>query len=207
MENEKKLILPETWTQPESDLMVQLCRYHAQVLYAVRNKVDFEKRYAEVKLPPNGFVPIGAVLLDGHLRAYQMASGTLITCGFAVQSEVHSDACKLLTSSAQFELSKEPNLPLSNFSHLGRALLALFKIYRQNGRLGHPETLRLIFELLLAAGFTEERLGYLEWSTKALDLAYPRRMTDWPIPRDGRLWVTDTFDAYIDEAKDQWSSA
>jgi hypothetical protein len=187
--------------------MVQLCRYHAQVLYAVRNGFDFNKRYSEVKLPPDGFVPIGAELLDGHVRAYQMASGTLITCGFAVQSEVHSDACKLLTSSAQFELSKEPNLSLSNFSPLGSAFLAIFGIYRQNGRLGHPATLRRVIELLPAAGLIEERLGHLEWSTKALDLAYPRRMTDWSIPRDGRLWITDTFEAYIDEARDQWSLA
>ena len=120
---------------------------------------------------------------------------------------MHSDACKLLTSSAQFELSVEPNLPATNFSHLGWALLAIFKVYRQNRRLGNPETLKRIFDLLPTAGFTEERMGYLEWSTKALDLAYPRRMTDWPIPRDGNLWITDTFDAYIDEAKDQWSRA
>ncbi|WP_299049173.1 hypothetical protein [uncultured Tateyamaria sp.] len=207
MENQQKLYVPETWTQPECELMVQLCRYHAQVLYSARNGFDFEKRFAEVKLPPDGVVPNGAMLLDGHLRAYQSASGTLITCGFAVQSEVHSDECKLLTSSAQFELSKEPNLPLTNFSHLGQAFLAVFRVYRQNGRLGHPATLKRILELFLAAGFTEKRLGYLEWSTKALDLAYPRRMTDWPIPRDGLLWITDTFDAYIDEAKENWSRA
>ena len=207
MENQQKLFVPENWTQPECDLMVQICRYHSQVLYSVRNGFDFDKRFAEVKLPPDGLVPNGAVLLDGHLRAYQSASDTLITCGFAVQSELHSDACKLLTSSAQFELSKKPNLPLTSFSHLGRALLAIFRIYRQNGRLGHPGTLRRVLGLLPAAGFTEERLGYLEWSSKALDLAYPRRLTDWPIPRDGRLWITDTFDAYIDEAKDQWSRA
>ena len=143
--------------------------------------------------------------MNRHLRAYQSASGALIACGFAVQSEVHSDACKLLTSSTQFKLSAEPNLPYNLFSHLGQALLAIFKIYSQNGRLGHPVTLKRVFELLPAAGFTEEHFGYLEWSTKALDLAYPSRMTDWPIPRNGRLWITDTFDAYIDEAKDQWS--
>ena len=201
----KNLILPETWTKPECDLMVQLCRYHAQVLYAVRNGFDLNELYEEVRLSSDGFVPFGVVLLDAHLRGYQMASGTLITCGFAVQSEVHSDACKLLTSSAQFELSREPNLPLGNFSHLGQAFLAIFRIYSQNGKLGHPETLERIFELLMPAGFTEERYGYVEWSEKALELAYPRRMGDMPIPRDGLLWNTDTFDAYIEEAKDQWS--
>lgn len=207
MENQQNLFVPETWNQPECDLMVQICRYHAHVLYSVRNGFDINKRFAEVKLPLNGFVPHGAVLLDGHLRAYQSASGTLIACGFAVQSEVPLDARKLLTSSAQFELSRELNLPITNFSNLGWALLTIFKIYRQNGQLGHPVTLRRVLELLPAAGFIEERLGYLEWSTKVLDLAYPRRMTDWPIPRDGRLWNADTFDAYIDEAKDQWSRA
>ena len=207
MENQQKTFVAAPWTQPECDLMVQLCRYHAQVLYSVRNGFDLNKRFTEVTLPPDGLVPNGAVLLDGHLRAYQSASSTLISCGFAVQSEMHSDACELLISSAQFELRKKPNLPFTNFSHLANALLAIFKIYQQNGRLGHPETLRRVLELLPATGFIEERLGYLEWSSKALDLAYPYRMTDWPIPRDGRLWITDTFDAYIDEAKDQWSRA
>jgi len=205
MENQQKIYVPETWTEAECDLMVELCRYHAQALYSVRNKFDFDKRYCAVKLPLDGVVPNGAVLLDGHLGAYQSAAATLITCGFATQSEVQSDACELLSSSAQFELSTDPNLPLANFSRLGRAFLAVFRVYRQSGRLGHPATLRHILELFLAAGLTEERLGYLEWSTKALDLAYPSRMTDWPIPRDGLLWITDTFDAYIDEAKDQWS--
>lgn len=205
MENQQRLLEPETWTQSECDLLVQLCRYHAQVLYSVRNGFDFDNRFPEVKLPPDGIVPNKVVLLDGHLSAYESASGTLVTCGFAVHSEVRSDSCKLLISSDQFELSMEPNLPRTNFSHLGEAFLAMFSVYRQNGKLGHPATLKLIFELLPAAGFTEERLGYLEWSTKALDLAYPHRMTDWPIPRDGKLWITDAFDAYIDEAKDQWS--
>ncbi|WP_428514902.1 hypothetical protein [Roseovarius sp.] len=207
MENQQKPFFAETWTQPECDLMVQLCRYHAQVLYSARNGFDFDNRFAKLTLPPNGSVPSGVVLLDGHLGAYEWASGTLVTCGFALQSQVYSGACKLLTSSAQFELSKEPNLPLTNISHLGRALLAIFSIYRQNGRLGHPATLRRILELLPAAGFIEERLDFLEWSTKALDLAYPRRMNDWPIPRDGKLWITDTFDVYIDEANDQWTRA
>lgn len=196
--------MPETWTEPECGLMVQLCQYHAQVLYAVRNRFDFDERYAVVKLPPDGVVPCGAVLLDGYLRAYRAASGILITCGFAVELEAYSDACKLLTSSANFELSREPNLPLTNTSHLERALLATFRIYRQNGRLGHPKTLKQIFELLLEAGFTEKRFGFLEWSTKAVGMAYSHPMGG-PIPRDGRLWITDTFDAYIDEARDQWS--
>jgi hypothetical protein len=205
MENQQKLFVPENWTQPECDLMGQLCRYHAQVLFSVRNGFEFDKLFAEVELPPDGLVPNGTVLLNSYLGAYESASSTLITCGFAVQSETHADACKLLISSDQFELSKKSNLPHAHFSPLEEAFLAIFKIYRQNGRLGHPDTLGRVFALLPATGFAEERLGYLEWSPKALDLAYPHRMTDWPIPRDGRLWVTDTFDAYIDEAKDQWS--
>lgn len=203
--NEQKRILPETWTDAECRLMVQLCRYSAEVLYAVRNGFDLDKRYEVVTLPPNGVVPSGAVLLHGYLRAYQAARATLLTCGFAVRSKEHPDACNLLSSSADFELNREPNLQLTNFSHLGRALLAIFRIYHQNGRLGHPETLLRIFDLLLEAGFTEKRLGFLEWSTKALDLAYPNRMADCLIPRDGLLWVTDTFEVYIDEAKEQWS--
>jgi len=205
MTDEQKRFLPETWTDPERRLMTQLCRYCAQVLYAVRNGFDFDERYAVVKLPPDGVVPSGAMLLDGHLRAYGAASATLITCGFAMRSKEDFEACKLLTSSANFELDKEPNLPLTNFPHLGRALLAIFRIYRQNARLGHPETLMRIFDLLLEAGFTEKRLGFLEWSTKALNLAYPRRMGDCLGPDDGLLWITDTFEAYIDEAKEQWS--
>ncbi len=205
MTNEKKLILPEIWTEPECDLMVQICRYHAQVLYSVRNRFDLDELYAVVKLPPDGVVPSGAVLLDGHLRAYQTASGTLITCGLAIKPEASTHACKLLTSSDNFELSREPNLPLTNLPHLEQALLAIFRIYRQNGRLGHPKTLGQIFELLLESGFTEKRLGFLEWSTRALDMAYPRRMGDCFNTRDGCLWITDTFEAYIDEARDQWS--
>ncbi len=205
MTNEKKLILPETWTEPERDLMVQICRYHAQVLYSVRNGFDLDEVYAVVKLPPDGVVPSGAVLLDGHLRAYQTASRTLITSGLAIQPEAYTHACKLLTSSDNFELSREPNLPLSNLPLLERALLAIFRIYSQNGRLGHPKNLGQIFELLLESGFTEKRLGFLEWSTRAIDMAYPRRMGDCFNLRDGSLWITDTFESYIDEARDQWS--
>lgn len=75
----------------------------------------------------------------------------------------------------------KPNWPAPIFFSLGRGILAIFVIYRHNGRLGHPVILRRALELLPAAGFTEVRLCDLEWSSKALDLANPHELTDWPI--------------------------
>lgn len=77
-------------------------------------------------------------------------------------------------------------------------------MYEQNGRLGHPTTMKRIFERLPGAGFIEERYGYDEWSDKAFCSVYPHRKIGISKQERDFLWAPYSFDWYIEEAKLQW---
>ncbi|WP_424941595.1 hypothetical protein [Aliiroseovarius sp. S253] len=198
----------EIWTKSERELMVELCKYHSQTLLASRNKFDIDDQLPKVVLPTNGVVQAETVLLDHALSAHETAVSALLTCGFAFVPEHPSHACKLLISNDQFEISEDFAPPHVNYSHLGHSLSAMFRVYEQNGRLGHPSTMKRVFECFKGSALVEERFGFQEWTEKALDLAYPRRRSGIPSLKtleSDYLWVTDTFDWYLEEAKRQWS--
>jgi len=198
----------EVWTKPERDLVIELCRYHAQTLLASRNGYDFDSLFPEVVLPADGVVQADTVLLDHALSSHERAAAALLECGFAIELKFPSHACKLLMSSNEFEISDGFTFQGGNYSHLGHSLSAMFLVYEQNGQLGHPSTMKRVFECFENAELIEARFGFSEWTEKAYDLAYPRRRSGNPnlnaLEKDF-LWVTDTFDWYLEEAARQWS--
>ena len=187
--------------------MVELSRYHAQALLASRNSFDSERLLPEVRLPLDGVVPAGTILLDNGLSAFEQATSALMLCGFAAGVEVPLSAVSLTVPSDKFLLPTDLELPLSNRSHLGRSFAAVFKMYQQNGQLGHPETLERVLDHLSAAKLIEQRFGYREWSEKALGLAYPRRTAGLSWAEDAFLWATETISWYLEEAERQWTQA
>tara|TARA_R100000935_G_C2769972_1_gene137253 strand:+ start:155 stop:790 length:636 start_codon:yes stop_codon:yes gene_type:complete len=192
-------------SQAENDLLVELCRYYAQVLYAVRDGLDsLIPNLPKVKLPLSGNIPAQSVLLDGVVKPYRYAAGTLLQCGFATEQEHLSGKYVLNVSSDNFVLRAGPGLDLQFGSYPASAFLVVFSIYELNGYLGHPDTLRRVFSLFLQAGLTEARFGYVEWSQRALDLANRRRAFNTHSLAHRSLWATDTFDFYIEEAEAQW---
>jgi len=198
----------EVWTKPERDLMVELCKYHAQTLLASRNAFDIDDLFPKVVLPADGVAQADTVLLDYALSSHERAASALLACGFAVDPGIPFHACKLLMSSNEFEVSDDFTLERGNYSHLGNSLSAMFLVYEQNGRLGHPLTMKRVFECFESAELIEVRFGFNEWTEKALDLAYPRRRSGNPSLRaleKDFLWATDTFDCYLQEASEQWS--
>ena len=197
----------ETWTKAERELMVELCRYHSQTLLASRNRFDIDGLLPTVALPADGIVHADTVLFDYALSAFERAASALLTCRFAVDPGLPYHACKLLVASNQFDISKDFAPPCGNYSHLGQSLAAMFLVYEQNGRLGHPSTMKRVFECLKSSELIEERFGFTDWTEKALDLAYPRRRSGIPglnALETDFLWVPDTFDWYLEEAKRQW---
>lgn len=183
-------------SQPERDLLVALCRYSAQVLYAARNGLDSRAAsLPQVKVPQSGVIPARTVLLDGAVKAYRHAAGTLRQCGFVTEQGHLSGRYILDVSSDQFALIAGPDFQLQRAAYPTDAFLDIFDIYEPNERLGHPDTLRRIFDLFLETGLTEERFGFIAWSQRALDLARPT---------GERLWATDAFAWYIEEAEAQW---
>lgn len=198
----------EIWTQEECDLMVELCRYHAQTLLALRNGIDTEGLLPKIELPEDGVVPAGTILLDGAISAYECAAGALLKCNFAVIPEKPYNACQLIVASDQFKITTDIEIPLCKHSALGYSFAAMFRVYEQSEQLGHPSTMKRVFDCCMAAGLIEERYGYNEWSEKALDLAYPRRRSGNPrlqFLESEFLWVTDTLDWFLEEAKLQWT--
>ncbi|MEP1535883.1 MAG: hypothetical protein ABJQ34_03665 [Paracoccaceae bacterium] len=196
----------EIWTKAERELMVELCRYHSQTLLASRNRFDTNDLLPKVVLPTDGIVMADTVLLNYAVSAYEAAAATLIECGFAIDPGCPSNACKLLVSSDQFEISEDFEPSLGTYPSLGHSLEAIFLVYKQNGQLGHPTTMKRVFECFEGSGLVEDRFGFKEWTEKALDLAHPRRHFGIPSYKADLLWVTDTFDWYLEEARLQWSS-
>ncbi|KIC35562.1 hypothetical protein [Leisingera sp. ANG-M7] len=194
----------EIWSRAECDLMVELCKYHAQALFAFTTNFDVEHLSIDPQTLADGTVPAGTILVDHALTAYELAMGALLTCGFAVKVQEPYFACKLILSSDKFELQTSPLLPLCNQSHLGNAFSAVFKMYHKNEKLGHPGTLQGLFQRFSAAGVVEEQYGYLEWSDKAYHLARRPKPDGSPWTRDDLLWNVDTFDWFVEEASRQW---
>jgi hypothetical protein len=192
-----------TTSQAERALLVEICRYFAQVLYACRNSFDsLDPEYRIIKLPPCGCVPAQTVLLDGAVEILRCAASTLVECGFATQAGPLSERYTLGVSSDEFAFDATSDAHLA-FYRASWDILDIFRIYEQSAWLGHPATLKRIFGLFQQAGITEERFGHIEWSQQAVDLARERTRrtrTDKQL-----LWPTDTFEWYVDEAEKQWS--
>lgn len=185
-------------------LMVGLCRYYAQLLYPLSNKLDFDRR-SETLLPlNNGVVPAGTVLTDGVVRNYASAASALVNCGFAKRDKDKWELYTLLVDSDRFVLDDPSMLSKLTYAQLGPALSAMFRIYDEFEVLGPPRSLQNIFDLLLEAGVTEMRHGHLEWSEKAIAAVYPRKMAGLPNPEDPFLWNTELFDWFVGEAATQW---
>jgi len=185
-------------------LLVGLCRYYAQLLYPLSNKLDFDRRSETLAPLQNGVVPAGSVLSDGGVDSYARATDALKVCGFAKQDADGPENCALLMDSDQFALDDPAQVATLKDLDLGRALSAMFRIYDDFEILGPPQSLRRIFNLLAAAGFTEVRLGHLEWSERAIAALYPRKVAGLPYPESTLLWNTDLFDWFLDEAATQW---
>lgn len=194
----------EVWNRAECDLMVELCRYHAQTLFAYSTNFDPQDLSRNPQALTDGFVAAGTILSNQAITAFEMAMSALLECGFATSVEYPYFSCKLLVSSDEFELQTPPELPFSNQSSLGNAFSAMFKAYNHYGRLGHPETLKCVFGLLPAAGFLEERSGAAEWSAKAYSLARRPQPSELPWTKDDFFWKVDTFDWLVAEAARHW---
>ena len=185
--------------------MEELCRYHAQVLYAVSDAFELGKGRKRIGLPADGVVPAGAVLKTHYISAYEVASATLLDCGFARKLEPYGATIALNMSSERLSLQPPPDHPYSNGSQLLDAFFTLFRLYDQSGVLGHPETLRRVIRLLPEAGLTEERFGFVEWSEWVMDRVRPPGR--WGQRKEAvvNLWPVDALDCYVEEAADQWS--
>ncbi|MBI1492139.1 hypothetical protein [Halocynthiibacter styelae] len=191
---------PERLTPSEAALMVELCRYHAQILY-----ISQDGLYGPPHIPESEVVPAGTVLFDHFVSSAELLASVLIESGFAQSGGMGSGTCKLLMSSDQFRFPESDVFPRQNVSHLGSAFYGVFNMYKDSERLGHPTTLKRIFDLLSATGLTEERYGCVEWCEKALDWASrPRHLAKWLRPDDEYLWNIDTLDCYLEEAKLLW---
>ena len=166
--------------------------------------MDFDRRFEALPPLKNGVVPAGTVLTDGVVRNYAHAATALVDCGFAKQDKDKWARYTLLVDSDRFVLNDPAILSKLTYAQLGTALSAMFRIYDEFEVLGPPRSLQNIFDLLLAAGFTEMRHGYLEWSQKAFTLVYSRKMAGLSYPEDPFLWSTDLFDWFVGEAATQW---
>ena len=193
----------EKWSPSECSLMVEICRYFAQVLFRCASS---EQGGASGALPSNGVIPSGTIFFDLGSRPFRAAAADLRERGFASEKDERNWSCKLLVSSDQFQIPHPPILSFSNFSHFGSAFRTIFKTYEQNEKLGHPDTLKRIFELLPEAGLIEDRYGYDDWTDKALDFAHPPRWSRFPPTKNNLLWKIETFDWYLDEAREQWGT-
>lgn len=172
----------EPLSRADSDLMVELCQYYAQLLYARRNKMGFDRRFETLPPLKDGVIPAGTVLTDGVVRNYARAAIALEDCGFAKRDKDNWEVYTLLVDSDRFVLDDIAILSKLTYSQLGTALSAMFRIYAEFEVLGPPKSLQNIFGLLLSAGLTEMRHGYLEWSQKALALVYSRKLAGLPYP-------------------------
>jgi len=143
-------------------------------------------------------------LFDHFASSAELLASVLIESGFAQSGGMGSGTCRLLMSSDQFRFPENHVFPDQDVSHPGSAFYAVFKVYQDSERLGHPTTLKRIFDLLPATGLTEERYGVVEWSEKAQDWTPPRHLAKLLRPEDEYLWNIDTLDCYLEEAKLLW---
>lgn len=185
----------------DCDLLSLFGQYFAQLLYAQRSVLELEDPHAFAGDEAETVLPSGTVLIDGTVKLYVRAAGLLVTCGFARQDQ---DKYVLLCASDRFGLDCPLTLHGPAQEKLGGALLLLCQIYEEYEKLGPPDILKGIFAALLVGGYTEKRFGHLEWSEKALEIVYPRRLAGKPFPEREALWKTDLFDWYLDEAAQQW---
>ena len=190
----------------QRDQLVELCRYYAQALYAVRNGMDsLGQEYPKVILPPDGNVPAQAVLLDGVVGPYENAASVLVDCGFATERFRCSGVYTLEMASDDFTMDIDTFLARRATSFNDDAFKHIFSFHDVNGYLGHPDTLQRIFDLFCRTGLTEIRYGQRVWSDRAIDLAASRFTVSVPCRKVELLWGVDTFDLYLAEAKAQWS--
>lgn len=194
----------EVWNEPQCALVVELCRYFAQYLYRSAYDADYGN---PASLPTTGVIPAGTTFYDYGIRAYRAAASDLIEFGFAAESVYETELCTLKLASDRFALECPPELSHSNFSHFGSTFSTLFKTYDQNGKLGHPNTLQRIFELLPAAGLLNEQYGFYEWSEEAVSYVHPRRWKGFQYPESDVLWSVNVLDWYVEEAASQWHSS
>jgi hypothetical protein len=197
-------INPDQIDQSDYDLIAAVCQYHAQLLDRLRGELGNRGTAGSAIPRVDQIVPSDTVLYDGTVDVYMRATGALTACGFAKRYASTDDQIVLLYDSDQFTSDKVVR-PQSDAS-LRHALAAIFMIYTDMEKLGPPDTLGRIYDLLFAAGFTEIRFGHLEWSQKAHKTADPRRLVGLACPEDNFWWNTDLFDWYLQEAAFQWST-
>lgn len=194
----------KTLSRADCDLMVGLCQYYAQILYERRHKLDPEKSSKPFTPLVGNVVPAGTKLHDGVVKVYRRAAFHLVMCGFAEEIDLNGGQYTLLMASDQFTLAHPVTSQSPSFSDLGGMLRSMFDIHDDYEILGPPASLRRIFDLLLAAGFTEMRHGHLEWSEKACTIDCSRPLSVVKNPVTEIFWNTDLFDWHAEEAAKQW---
>lgn len=192
---------PDQMYQSDYDLIAAVCQYHAQLLNRLQGGLG-NNGTADFAIPRvDQIVPSGTVLQDGTVDVYMRATGALTACGFAKRHAPTDDQIVLLYDSDQF--TPEKVVRPQTHASLGHALTAVFLIHADMEKLGPPDTLGRIYDLLFAAGVTEIRFGHLEWSQKANEIVYPRSLARRKVDF---WWNTDLFDWYLQEAAFQWST-